>query len=309
MKINIIRALRVGIVASLFAMLFGCGGQTGSTIPAGSMTLGIEWPEALTSRTIPTASNSIVVEIWKDGSKTHSVVIPRPQTSALIEDIPLGEVLVTASAYPVIDGSGVAQGSASTLAEIVEGPGNIINLTLASTITQVQIAASTTLTALQNTTIVATPKNSNGDVVLVSPTGINFQSSQPLVGTIGSTSGVFQALLMGTSTVTATESESGVSGQGNVTVKLGLSVLPASASLSIFGSQLFVATIVGSANTAVTWSVDGGASKGSINAAGLYTAPATPGTYTVRATSVADPTISRTATVTVTAGGGSIHIG
>lgn len=63
----------------------------------------------------------------------------------------------------------------------------------------------------------------------------------------------------------------------------------------------FQATVTGSPQTQVTFSVEGGAANGSINASGLYTAPGTPGVFTVRATSTADTTRSATATVTVTA--------
>jgi len=60
----------------------------------------------------------------------------------------------------------------------------------------------------------------------------------------------------------------------------------------------FTATVTGSANQAVTWSVEGEAS-GTITSTGVYTAPSRPGTFTVIATSVADPTKKATATVTV----------
>src|SRR5262249_13194886 len=54
-------------------------------------------------------------------------------------------------------------------------------------------------------------------------------------------------------------------------------------------------------STPVTWSVKEGASGGTVDAAGNYTAPASGGTVHVVATSVADPTKTATATVTVTA--------
>jgi len=64
----------------------------------------------------------------------------------------------------------------------------------------------------------------------------------------------------------------------------------------------FTATVTGTTNTAVTWSVSGGASNGTISSIGVYTAPATvpnPAKVTVIATSQADPTKSGSATVTV----------
>ena len=80
---------------------------------------------------------------------------------------------------------------------------------------------------------------------------------------------------------------------------VSVAISPTSASLITGNTRQFTATVTGTSNTAVTWSVleSGG---GTVSATGLYTAPATAGTYRVRATSVADPTKSASATVTVT---------
>lgn len=75
-----------------------------------------------------------------------------------------------------------------------------------------------------------------------------------------------------------------------------VSISPTSASIATGGTQPFSATVTGTTNSAVTWSANGG----SVSSSGLYTAPGTPGTYTVTATSVADSTKSATATVNVT---------
>ena len=55
-------------------------------------------------------------------------------------------------------------------------------------------------------------------------------------------------------------------------------------------------------STAVTWSVLEGASGGSVDASGKYTAPMSPGTYHVKATAQADPSKSATAAVSVQQG-------
>lgn len=86
---------------------------------------------------------------------------------------------------------------------------------------------------------------------------------------------------------------------------ISVSVSPTSTTLGTGGTQQFSATVAGSANTAVTWSVDGGSANGAITVTGLYTAPATapnPPQVTVTATSQADPTKSASAMVTVVAG-------
>jgi hypothetical protein len=87
-------------------------------------------------------------------------------------------------------------------------------------------------------------------------------------------------------------------------------------------TQQFTATVNNSTNQTVTWAVTGGAANGSIDATGLYTAPATvpnPANVTVTATALADatksgsgkvniqtPTTLGTFTVTVTATEGSV---
>jgi uncharacterized protein YjdB len=79
-----------------------------------------------------------------------------------------------------------------------------------------------------------------------------------------------------------------------------VAVSPASVSLQTGATQAFTATVTGTTNTAVTWSVVE-AGGGSVNGSGLYTAPGSAGSYHVKATSVADPSKSNQATVTVTA--------
>jgi Glycosyl hydrolases family 39 len=83
---------------------------------------------------------------------------------------------------------------------------------------------------------------------------------------------------------------------------VAVSISPTSATLKTGGTQQFTGSASGN-NPAVTWSVDGiaggNSGVGTISTAGLYTAPATPGTHTVFATSVADPTQKASAIVTV----------
>lgn len=74
-----------------------------------------------------------------------------------------------------------------------------------------------------------------------------------------------------------------------------------SATVAAGGSQQFTATVSGTSNTGVSWSIQEGSAGGTIDATGKYTAPTTPGTYHVVATSMADATKSIVITVTVTA--------
>lgn len=64
----------------------------------------------------------------------------------------------------------------------------------------------------------------------------------------------------------------------------------------------FVATVSGSSDVAVTWSVTEDVPNGGVTPTGVYTAPANQGTYHVVATSHADSSKSATADVTVVSG-------
>jgi hypothetical protein len=89
-------------------------------------------------------------------------------------------------------------------------------------------------------------------------------------------------------------------------VTVGLS--PATASVSLGGTQQFSGYAVGSVNNAITWQVNGVAggtsATGTISTAGLYTAPTvnpiTGNTVTIAVVSQADPTKNASCVVTLT---------
>lgn len=83
-----------------------------------------------------------------------------------------------------------------------------------------------------------------------------------------------------------------------------VSVSPGSATVLLGQTQSFAATVTGSANTAVVWSVVGGSVNGVIDALGNYMAPAllpSPAQLKVRASSAAHPSAYGEATVQLVA--------
>ena len=89
-------------------------------------------------------------------------------------------------------------------------------------------------------------------------------------------------------------------------IPITVGVSPATVSVVVGGTQQFTATVTGTSNTSVTWSVSGAGCSGSdcstINSTGLYLAPSkapSPPTVTVTATSAVDSARSGTATVTI----------
>ncbi len=105
---------------------------------------------------------------------------------------------------------------------------------------------------------------------------------------------------LGVGLLTACSAEVTPSGGPAAPNTVAVQVQPPSAQVGPRGSVTFAATVTGTANTAVTWTVQEGAPGGTVTTAGAYTAPASAGTYHVVATSQADATKSGTATVTVT---------
>jgi len=88
--------------------------------------------------------------------------------------------------------------------------------------------------------------------------------------------------------------------------EVAVSVDPPAVSLSVSQTQQFTATVTSTSNKNVTWDVNGvaggTATVGTISSSGLYTAPAqvpSPAQVSVNATSMADPTKSDSANVTI----------
>jgi uncharacterized protein (TIGR03437 family) len=142
----------------------------------------------------------------------------------------------------------------------------------------------------------------------ISVTGVTWGIS-PQVGTIDPSSGLYAAPASVTTsqkvTVTATSVfDTTITGSASITlqppVAVAVSISPTSVSLSDGQTQQFTATVTNSTNTAVTWSIS--PQVGSIGSAGAYTAPGSVSAsqkVTVTATSVADPSKSASASVTL----------
>lgn len=95
--------------------------------------------------------------------------------------------------------------------------------------------------------------------------------------------GVFMAPLAPGDVVVTAASAADPNGRASMTVRVAdarIEVAPQYAELPPGGSASFTAVVHGAARSAVVWSADGG----TIDAAGVYTAPAAPGTYAITAT-------------------------
>jgi hypothetical protein len=161
---------------------------------------------------------------------------------------------------------------------------------------QVSVSVSPTDTTLP----VGSTKMFTATVQNTSNTAVTWSVMESTGGSIG-TDGTYTAPnATGTYHVIATSvADTTKMAAATVHVTVAVIVSPTTATLNAGQQQTFFATVNGSSNQAVTWSVME-STGGSVSVDGTYTAPSTNGTYHVIATSVADTTVSATATVTVT---------
>lgn len=80
---------------------------------------------------------------------------------------------------------------------------------------------------------------------------------------------------------------------------INVSITPSTVNVLVGTTAKFSATVSGSTNTDVTYSIAGNTRGGSVSPSGVYVAPEAPGTFRVRASSVADASRFSEATVTV----------
>jgi hypothetical protein len=123
------------------------------------------------------------------------------------------------------------------------------------------------------------------------------------VGTVSS-SGLYTApTTAGSHTVTAASSTAATAAASANIAVVTMAISPATAALIGSQTQQFAASVQGTANTAVTWSVDnipgGNSAVGTISSTGGYTAPALPGNHTIAAQAVADPAITAYSTASI----------
>src|SRR6266852_5747447 len=147
--------------------------------------------------------------------------------------------------------------------------------------------ADTTKKALATVTVTATPPVVS---ITISPTSASLQTSatQQFTATVTGTNNTSVTWLATLGSIDSNGLYTAPSVAGNDTVTASSVADPSK-------SALGTATVTGTSNTAVTWSATGG----TITSGGLYTAPGSAGTFTVTATSVADPSKTGSATANV----------
>jgi hypothetical protein len=282
----------------------------------------------------PTGSGTVTGTLtFTSSASTSPVVVSLHGNSApappLVSSVTISPSTVSAIVGSTLPFSATVQGTTTnTVVTWTAARGTITaagvytapSTTGTDTVTATSVA-DTTKSASAAITVIAAPANPVVTAVTISPasasalTGATIQFSATVSGTDTNKSVTWSAALgtitaaglytasasAGTDTVTATSvADTTKSASASVTVSApvvnSVKISPATASVITRGTAQFSATVAGTVtNKSVTWA----AQLGTINSSGQYTAPSTPGTDTVTATSVADTTKSGTATVTV----------
>jgi hypothetical protein len=165
--------------------------------------------------------------------------------------------------------------------------------------TPVAVTISPTTAALQ----IGAVQSFTATVTGATDTSVTWTAAQGTIVGSGATVNYTAPLQAGTFVVTArSNADPTKSASAQVTVTAGapqpgitISMNPSATVLPVSGVQNFTATVTGATDTSVVWT----ASQGTITSAGVYTAPNQTGTFSVTATSVANPLKSVTAVVNV----------
>jgi hypothetical protein len=145
-------------------------------------------------------------------------------------------------------------------------------------------------------TITLVPNFSGGTAVIGSAGFGSSDIAASVVSGMSYTSAAVRSATTFSLTVTGTSGSSAVS--TCTTTPMSVSITPISPAMQTVGSgpQTFTATATGGVTNGLTWSASGGSFSGNV-----WTPPTTPGTYTITATSVDEPSVAVTTTMTVNA--------
>ena len=275
------------------------------TAPTGPGTFHV----TATSVATPPATATVAVTVTSNPAIGVAV---SPHTAALLTGAAATfSAIVTGSAdtavtWSVAAGAGTVTQAGVYTAPLVAGTYNVkttshadTSKTDSATVTVTDV----TVTVSPHTAVVQTGASSGftASVSGTSDTAVAWSVVEGAAGGSINSGGSYVApATPGTYHVTAT-SHAAPGKQDGATITVlapGVVVTPPSALVVVSLTKQFAVQLVG-ATGAVNWSIQEGAAGGTVSATGLYTAPATPGTYHVVATSASDPTKTTKATATV----------
>ena len=220
------------LLALLFSVpLVGCGGGSGlsgsnsalsTTSTSGSRAKGravvhVKWPVHAKTRLIPAGANSIKISIRKGDSEIASTTLTRPADGSPLvstyafQNLPLGSLTATASAYPNADGTGIAQAVGANTLLITANQDSPLTLTMDATIVGVSVTGASAVATGATDTLIAAAQDGSGAVVLIGPGALTWSSSDATKATIDPATGIATGVAPGLTTITATYQEGSIS--------------------------------------------------------------------------------------------------
>ena len=224
---------RAFIAGTFLIGLAGCGGGASGkkSVGRGRVAFNIRWPEP--SRLIPAATGSLhfkaIILDPEEGDVAADRVLTRPQGQAqstlLLEDLPSVRIRMNIMAHASTDGTGVALATGTMDIAVHQDSTVSQAITLSSRVTEVRVSPTRgTLDIGQAQRFTASAFDADGSLVVIRSDKWTWISILPAVATVaqltvpdGDKADV-SGLSKGATTITVTETESGVNSAFNVTV-------------------------------------------------------------------------------------------
>ncbi|MFM7320563.1 MAG: hypothetical protein ACKO5K_03435 [Armatimonadota bacterium] len=210
----VLPALAWCVAAGLPVASMGCGGgSSAASTRTATLSVTVAWPDRSAGRLVPLASESIRVTVAGANGFAKTVTIVRPANSTTIANLPVGDLVVTATAHPAADpGATIPQASAVRTVPGRAGQTTPLALSLESTIDRVAVTAgSGTLRRGASATATIEAYDPSNRLVLTRPSTWELVSLDPGICAVRSAADgfVLEGIARGAATVRATETESG----------------------------------------------------------------------------------------------------
>jgi 6-phosphogluconolactonase (cycloisomerase 2 family) len=255
--------LALPALTAVAGLATGCGGggnsggtNASSSRGRGRFTLTLRWPDH-NSRLIPFATQAIKATLTRTdtGEVLGTRLIlgddgrPQPSTQTF-ENLAPGQVTLTASAYPETDGTGVPMATGAVNGVIVANQTTTVHLTMGTTITRIDIEPQNPMVAPgAKVRLFATPRDAQGNVVMTQSGNWIWTIADRTVADMPSTASQAiepTGIAVGTTAITAMESDSQVSATVTLTVTNGNT--SGGTGANIFNDSYFVAMAIDPAN-------------------------------------------------------------
>ena len=303
-------AMALAVVGGGFASL-PVAAQTTSTwlkvSPSDSLTItgGTKVPYSATVSGLKSYTVKWYVDGIQNGNAKVGTLTPNGSQNSVVYQSPVAAGKHTVLAIATQDSSHYTAGSKAVT--VLAGTSSTQPVTVAAS------PASLSMGAGASATVSATVSGSTNTSVTWTVDGITGGNST--VGTLSGTGSTVTYKAPATAGIRTIKATSTANTASSATVAVSVvapavtvSASPSALSLRTSASGSVTATVSGSTNTAVTWTVDGVAggnsSVGVLSGTGntvTYTAPAVAGSHTLKATSAANPASSATVAVSVAA--------